>query len=114
MTVFQRVAPVDQPVHQPKAAFQPPEQDSGHRFDPQRRWAAALSLGFDLRNDGPGSTVTRLARRKHHGPLRVQRPFYPEGRNGCCHVYLLHPRVGWSAVTNCVLMPLWKKARTCY
>jgi len=83
MTVFQRVAPVHAP-----------EQDSGHRFDPQRRWAAALSLGFDLRDDGPGRTVTRLARRKHHGPLRVQRPFYPEGRNGCCHVYLLHPPGG--------------------
>ena len=94
MTVFQHVMPVDQPIDQRTEAFQPPEQASGHRFDPQRRWAAALSLGFDLRDDGPGRTVTRLARRKHHGPLRVQRPFYPEGRHGCCHVYLLHPPGG--------------------
>lgn len=24
----------------------------------------------------------------------MQRPFYPEGRDGCCHVYLLHPPGG--------------------
>ncbi|UDL06101.1 urease accessory protein UreD [Marinobacter sp. CA1] len=67
--------------------------DSGHRFDGDRRWAATLSLGFVARQER-GETLTRLTRRHHSGPLRVQRPFYPEGRTGCCHVYLLHPPGG--------------------
>ena len=67
--------------------------DSGHRFDADRRWAASLALGFVARQE-QDDTVTRLTRRHHTGPLRVQRPFYPEGRDGCCHVYLLHPPGG--------------------
>ena len=71
-----------------------PERDatnaSGHRFDAERRWAAAIELGFE-RRDG---NITRLTRARHQGPLRVQRPFYPEGKAGCCHVYLLHPPGG--------------------
>ncbi|MCG6659004.1 urease accessory protein UreD [Halomonas campisalis] len=68
--------------------------DSGHRFDGGRRWQASLELGFVSR-DG----ITRMARARHQGPLRVQRPFYPEGRGaegrpGPCHVYLLHPPGG--------------------
>jgi urease accessory protein len=50
-------------------------------------WQAELRLGFTLRN---GKTV--LARRRHRGPLAVQRPFYPEG--AVCHAYLLHPPGG--------------------
>jgi urease accessory protein len=53
-----------------------------------RRWAAQLQLGFGLR-DGE----TRLTECRHSGPLRVQRPFYPEARQ-VCHVYLLHPPGG--------------------
>lgn len=53
-----------------------------------RGWRARLELGFDS-SEGK----TRLVRRKHTGPLVVQRPFYPEA-NGCCHVYLLHPPGG--------------------
>ncbi len=68
---------------------------SGHRFDTERRWAAALELGFEARTESEPAPVTRLVRRRHHGPLRVQRPpFYPEGKTGCCHVYLLHPPGG--------------------
>lgn len=68
--------------------------DSGHRFDEGRRWEASLDLGFASRRD-----VTRLVHARHRGPLRVQRPFYPEGldakgRSGACHVYLLHPPGG--------------------
>lgn len=76
-------------------AYQPIEtHSSGHRFDTERRWAASLSLGFESRNEGSAEPVTRMVRRRHTGPLRVQRPFYPEGKHGCCHVYLLHPPGG--------------------
>lgn len=51
-------------------------------------WRAGLELGFAA----TGSGKTLLARRRHHGPLAVQRPFHPEG--GVCHVYLLHPPGG--------------------
>jgi urease accessory protein len=79
-------------VHDPLLAAAP--TDSGHRFDAGRRWDASLALDFASR-DG----ITRLTRARHQGPLRVQRPFYPEGRDaegrpGPCHVYLLHPPGG--------------------
>ncbi|KFC49874.1 urease accessory protein ureD, partial [Halomonas sp. SUBG004] len=57
----------------------PPAADSGHRFDAERRWAASLALRFAHR-DG----VTRLVQARHQGPLRVQRPFYPEGSHEAC------------------------------
>ncbi|MFG6667700.1 urease accessory protein UreD [Halomonas sp. HNIBRBA4712] len=66
-----------------------PPVASGHRFDDQRRWAARLSLRFARRDE-----ATRLVQARHHGPLRVQRPFYPEGRSEACHVYVLHPPGG--------------------
>lgn len=69
------------------------DNPSGHRFDDRRRWAASLTLGFQARSEN-GVSVTRLTRARHRGPLRVQRPFYPEGSDGACHVYLLHPPGG--------------------
>ena len=36
---------------------------------------------------------TIIARRRHMGPLLVQRSFHPE-RDGTCHVYVLHPPGG--------------------
>jgi urease accessory protein len=63
--------------------------DSGHRFDACRHWAASLELGLAKRQE-----ASRLVLARHQGPLRVQRPFYPEGRDGACHVYLLHPPGG--------------------
>jgi len=53
-----------------------------------RDWHARLQLGYDC-----DQGVTRLTRRRHVGPLLVQKPFYPEGRE-LCHSVLLHPPGG--------------------
>jgi len=55
---------------------------------PKREWRASLRLGIEARQ---GKSI--LVETLHEGPLRVQRPFYPEG-DTCCHVYLLHPPGG--------------------
>ena len=60
--------------------LQPAQESSG--------WGARLELGYEHENG-----VTRLARRRHVGPLMVQKPFYPEGGE-VCHSLLLHPPGG--------------------
>ncbi len=52
------------------------------------RWPASLQLSFCKQ---AGKTL--LHRKRHHGPLYVQKAFYPEGQD-CAHVYLLHPPGG--------------------
>jgi len=51
-------------------------------------WHAALELDFAGTPDR-----TWLTRRRHNGPLLVQRPFYPEG-NEVCQVVIVHPPGG--------------------
>jgi urease accessory protein len=51
-------------------------------------WQARLSLGF---TDDNGTT--RLTERTHCGPLRVQKPLYPEGGT-VCHTIVIHPPGG--------------------
>lgn len=55
---------------------------------PASRWHASLQLNFATRKK-----KTILASNRHEGPLRVQRPFYPE-QDDRCHCYLLHPPGG--------------------
>ena len=55
----------------------------------QRGWRAELSLRYERLRSGK----CILRDRRHHGPLLVQRPFYPEG-DEVCHTYLIHPPAG--------------------
>ncbi|MGB0203734.1 MAG: urease accessory protein UreD [Neptuniibacter sp.] len=56
--------------------------------DTDSRWQAELHLGL---TQTPRGTVLKECR--HLGPLYVQKPFYPEGRE-LAHIYLLHPPGG--------------------
>jgi len=54
----------------------------------QASWHASLSLDFDFKEG-----KTRLAGRRHEGPLVVQKPLYPEGPE-VCHAIVVHPPGG--------------------
>lgn len=51
-------------------------------------WSAALEIGFRV-----VAGRSAVVKNRHHGPLGVQRAFYPEP-GGVAHVYLLHPPGG--------------------
>lgn len=57
-------------------------------LDPNVHWLANYQAQLIYLDD-----KTRLGKTSHFGPLRVQRPFYPEG-DVCAHLYLLHPPGG--------------------
>lgn len=57
-----------------------------------RHWRALFSGEFYARPHADGQQ-TRMGKTVHFGPLRVQRPFYPEGSE-LLHLYLLHPPGG--------------------
>ena len=81
------------------ATANPVDNLHGHCFTPDRRWSARMELDFAVRQGR-----TTLAKMQFSGPLRVQRPFYPEatpadapGRMQAsqpCHCCLLHPPGG--------------------
>ncbi|MBV8156378.1 MAG: urease accessory protein UreD [Dyella sp.] len=50
-------------------------------------WHASLRLRFAVR-----AGRTAMVERRHEGPLRVQKPLYPEG--DICHGVVLHPPAG--------------------
>lgn len=52
------------------------------------RWLASLDLRLERRD-----ARTVLARAHHRGPLRVQKPLYPEG-DGRADILILHPPAG--------------------
>ncbi len=71
----------------PDCSNPPGAQTYDHRSHSEP-WSASLCLGF-----GSRSGATRLLRREHAGPLRVQKALYPE-HPSTCHAIVVHPPGG--------------------
>lgn len=72
-----------------------PDSDAAEVKDAASAWQARLRMQFThtVLRERSKTVLSKLA---HEGPLRVQRPFYPESdaADGVCHVYMLHPPGG--------------------
>ena len=67
----------------------PQSEFSSSQSEPNKRhWLASLAVNVDYKNQRSFVSFS-----KHCGPLRIQRPFYPEGQQ-TCHLYVLHPPGG--------------------
>ena len=73
-----------------------PSAAAEERAGPASGWRGPLALEYRSRG---GRTV--LTRRRHQGPLLVQRTFHPEGAP--CHSYLIHPPGGVAGGDRLVL-----------
>ncbi len=71
----------------PRAEEKPSAPASSPSWQSQP-WQARLALGFARDGD-----TTRLVERRHEGPLRVQKPLYPESP-AVCHAIVVHPPGG--------------------
>ena len=71
-------------------------------------WHASLDLSF-----AHAAGQTRLATKRHQGPLQIQKTLYPEGPE-LCHVTVLHPPGGIAAGDRlCVAAQLGSDSRVC-
>ncbi len=80
----------------------PPPLPAENLFSPSTAgWKARLDVVLAHKSD-----KTIVEQVSHEGPLRIQRPFYPEGE-GISHLYLLHPPGGMvtgDALNVCVTL----------
>jgi urease accessory protein len=65
-----------------------PPPDSRPTSAATRQWNARLEIGIAMRGG-----VSVAVHRRHTGPLRLQKPLYPEGP-GVAHLLVIHPPAG--------------------